>query len=128
MSALRAVVTGASSGMGAETVRRLRALDWDVVAVARREEELRALAEETGCDWIVADMTSDESVAAMAEQVLAGGPVNSLVANAGAAFMQMAKDQKLSEGMQRRLSAGSKAPGWVRLSEFDWYSTLPKGR
>lgn len=86
MSALRAVVTGASSGMGAETVRKLRALDWDVVAVARREEELKALAQETGCDYIVADMTSDESVAAMAEQVLAGGTVNSLVANAGAAF------------------------------------------
>jgi hypothetical protein len=49
-------------------------------------------------------------------------------ANAGAAFLQMAKDQKLSEGMQRRMAAGSKAPGWVRLSEFDWYSTLPKGR
>lgn len=86
MSALRAVVTGASSGMGAEIVRRLRALDWDVVAVARREDELRALADETGCEYVVADMTSDESVAAMAEQVLAGGPVNSLVANAGAAF------------------------------------------
>jgi hypothetical protein len=49
-------------------------------------------------------------------------------ANAGAAFMQMAKDQKLSEGMKRRMSAGTKAPGWVRLAEFDWYSTLPKGR
>jgi hypothetical protein len=49
-------------------------------------------------------------------------------ANAGAAFIQMAKDQKLSEGMQRRMAAGSKAPGWVRLSEFDWYSTLPKDR
>jgi hypothetical protein len=47
-------------------------------------------------------------------------------ANAGAAFMEMAKDGKLSEGMQRRMSQGSKAPGWVRLSEFDWYATLPK--
>jgi hypothetical protein len=47
-------------------------------------------------------------------------------ANAGAAFMEMAKDGKLSEGMQRRMSQGSKAPGWVKLSEFDWYATLPK--
>jgi SnoaL-like protein len=47
-------------------------------------------------------------------------------ANAGAAFMAMAKDGKLSEGMQRRLSQGTKAPGWVKLSEFDWYATLPK--
>jgi hypothetical protein len=49
-------------------------------------------------------------------------------ANAGAAFLQMAKDQKLSEGMQRRMAAGSKAPGWVKLADFDWYSTLPKER
>ena len=47
-------------------------------------------------------------------------------ANAGAAFMEMAKDGKLSHGMQRRMSQGSKAPGWARLSEFDWYATLPK--
>jgi hypothetical protein len=47
-------------------------------------------------------------------------------ANAGSAFMAMAKDGKLSEGMQRRMSQGTKAPGWVRLSEFDWYATLPK--
>ena len=88
MSALRAVVTGASSGMGRETVRQLRDQGWDVVAVARREEALTELARETGCDVVVADMTSDESVAAMAETVLAGGPVNSLVANAGAAYGQ----------------------------------------
>ncbi|WP_029088807.1 SDR family oxidoreductase [Brevibacterium album] len=88
MTALRAVVTGASSGMGAATVRRLCEEGWDVVAVARREEELAALAGETGCEYVVADMTSDASVAAMAERVLAGGPVNSLVANAGAAYGQ----------------------------------------
>ncbi|GAA4283974.1 SDR family oxidoreductase [Brevibacterium daeguense] len=86
MTTLRAVVTGASSGIGAATVRRLRAEGWDVVAVARREENLRALAEETGAEVVVADVTKDEDVAAMAEQVLAGGPVHSLVANAGFAL------------------------------------------
>ena len=35
-------------------------------------------------------------------------------ANAGAAFIAMAKDGKLSEGMQRRMSQGTKAPGWVQ--------------
>lgn len=85
-TALRAVVTGASSGIGAATVRRLRQLGWEVVAVARREDKLKALAEETGASYIVADMTSDSDVKAMASQVLEGGPVNSLVANAGLAI------------------------------------------
>lgn len=86
MTALRAVVTGASSGIGAATVRQLREQGWDVVAVARREEKLRTLAEETGASYVVADLTDDAEVAALTEKVLAGGPVHSLVANAGAAY------------------------------------------
>ena len=46
--------------------------------------------------------------------------------NAATTFIAMAKDGRLSEEMQRRMAQGSKMPGWVRLSEFDWYATLPK--
>jgi NADP-dependent 3-hydroxy acid dehydrogenase YdfG len=83
---LRAVVTGASSGIGAATVRRLRAEGWDVVAVARREERLRALAEETGAVPVIADVTSDDDVARLARVVIEGGPVHALVNNAGGAL------------------------------------------
>ncbi|MCC9145649.1 MULTISPECIES: SDR family oxidoreductase [unclassified Arthrobacter] len=82
----RAVVTGASSGIGAAAVRALRASGWDVVAVARREEKLQALAEETGAEAIAADVTDDGSVTRLAEQVLAGGGVDALINNAGGAF------------------------------------------
>ena len=86
METLRAVVTGASSGIGAATVRQLREQGWDVVAVARREERLRALCEETGASYVVADLTDDAAVAALTAEVLDAGPVHSLVANAGAAY------------------------------------------
>jgi len=83
---LRAVVTGASSGIGAATVRQLRDVGWDVLAVARREDRLEALAEETGCQYAVADVTDAEQVAAVARRAASQGPVHALVNNAGGAF------------------------------------------
>lgn len=79
---LRAVVTGASTGIGAATVRRLVAEGWSVLAVARREDRLARLAAETGCDFIAADITSDQDVARIVE---AAGPTHALVNNAGGA-------------------------------------------
>ncbi|HEV7624067.1 MAG TPA: SDR family oxidoreductase [Amnibacterium sp.] len=81
----RAVVTGASTGIGAATVRRFREHGWDVVAVARREERLAALAAETGCDFVVADLTLEADVARLSAEVAAGGPLTTLVNNAGGA-------------------------------------------
>jgi NADP-dependent 3-hydroxy acid dehydrogenase YdfG len=79
------VVTGASTGIGAATVRLLREHGWDVVAVARRQERLAALAAETGCDFVVADLTVAEDVDRLAAEVAAGGPLTTLVNNAGGA-------------------------------------------
>jgi hypothetical protein len=45
-------------------------------------------------------------------------------ANAGAIFVEMAKNHQLSEEMQERMKKGAKMPGWVRSGEFDWYQTL----
>jgi NADP-dependent 3-hydroxy acid dehydrogenase YdfG len=82
MTTLRAVVTGASSGIGAATVRQLCAQGWSVLAVARREDRLPALADETGCEYCVADVTNAEDVDRLASRA---GAVHALVANAGGA-------------------------------------------
>ncbi|OJV59599.1 MAG: oxidoreductase [Cellulomonas sp. 73-145] len=86
MSARRVLVTGASSGIGAATVRRLRADGWDVVATARRADRLAALAEETGAEAYPADVTSDDDVAALVSHLAATGGLDAVVNNAGGAL------------------------------------------
>ena len=79
-----AVVTGASSGIGAATARRLAAEGFDVVAAARRRERLDALAAEIpGLRAVTLDVTSPESVADLAASL---DDVAVLVNNAGGAI------------------------------------------
>ncbi|HVT22285.1 MAG TPA: SDR family NAD(P)-dependent oxidoreductase [Mycobacteriales bacterium] len=78
-----AVVTGASSGIGAATARRLATEGYDVVAAARRRERLDALAADCGARPIVLDVTDQASVAALADSLDA---CHVLVNNAGGAF------------------------------------------
>ena len=44
--------------------------------------------------------------------------------NAGAVFGAMAKNQQLKPAMLARMKKGSKMPGWIKRSEFDWIQTL----
>jgi NADP-dependent 3-hydroxy acid dehydrogenase YdfG len=82
-----AVVTGASSGIGAATARRLAAAGFTVVAAARRIDRLQELASETGATPVRCDVTSDADVAALVEVASGlGAPVTVLVNNAGGAF------------------------------------------
>lgn len=77
-----AVVTGASSGIGAATARALAADYWHVIVAARRLDKLEAIAEEIGGEAIELDVTSDESVKAFASKIT---DCHLLVNNAGGA-------------------------------------------
>jgi short-subunit dehydrogenase len=65
-----AVVTGASSGFGQESVRRLAGAGWMTIGIARREERLSLLAEEVGGDYQVCDITDPEQVAEVGASII----------------------------------------------------------
>ncbi len=79
-----AVVTGASSGIGAATARGLATAGFHVYCAARRAERVESLAAEIGGTPVTCDVTSEDDVAALAE--LVGGSLGVLVNNAGGAF------------------------------------------
>ena len=78
-----AVVTGASSGIGAATVRRLRNEGYAVFAGARRIDRLREVCEPSRATPVVLDVTRRESVEAFCAQV---PRCDVLVNNAGGAL------------------------------------------
>jgi uncharacterized protein len=79
-----AVVTGASSGIGAEIARLLAQRNWHCVLLARREDRLEALATELRCEYEVCDVADRDVVEAVAARVLERHPqIHLLVNNAG---------------------------------------------
>ena len=80
----KALVTGASQGMGHEIARQLVPFGFEITAVARNEAKLKALVKELGEGhrYLVADLTSDAGQdTVMAE--LQSGHYDVLVNNAG---------------------------------------------
>ncbi|MDR3660461.1 MAG: SDR family NAD(P)-dependent oxidoreductase [Mycobacterium sp.] len=82
VSDMTIVVTGGSAGIGRQAVSQLSARGAQVVAVARREDELRSLAAETGCQWRTCDLTDQGATAELIAD-LADERVDVLVNNAG---------------------------------------------
>jgi NADP-dependent 3-hydroxy acid dehydrogenase YdfG len=78
-----AVITGASSGIGAATARALAVSGYRVILGARRLERLEEVAVETGGDAMALDVTDPDSVAEFAKRVPA---CDVLVNNAGGAL------------------------------------------
>lgn len=81
-----AVVTGASSGIGAATVRALAAEGFEVLAVARRLQKLEALATENSLITPIAVDVTEQGDVDRLIQTVGGRSVNVLVNNAGGAF------------------------------------------
>ncbi|MFN7003961.1 MAG: SDR family oxidoreductase [Roseinatronobacter sp.] len=79
-------ITGASSGIGAETARAAVAAGWNVGAMARRAETLDAMAEELGAAFLsvpgdVTDLTAQEDALARVADHFGG--IDAAFANAG---------------------------------------------
>jgi 3-oxoacyl-[acyl-carrier protein] reductase len=86
------VVTGASSGIGLATARKLSAEGARVLLVARDAEKLEVAAARVGGEYIAADVTDAEAdeliIATCAEQM---GGIDVLVNNAGTSYIQPAR-------------------------------------
>lgn len=79
-----AVVTGASSGIGEAISRELASRGWQLVLLARREDRLRALAEELGAEYELCDVSNRDDVERVAQSITARHPqLHLLVNNAG---------------------------------------------
>jgi NADP-dependent 3-hydroxy acid dehydrogenase YdfG len=112
-----AVVTGASSGIGAATARRLAAEGWDVVVGARRLDRLTEVAEPIGALALPLDVTDAASVEAFCAAV----PACSLVVNNAGGALGLASVAEADEEQWRWMYEAN-VLGVVRVTK----ALLPK--
>jgi len=84
-----AVITGASSGIGAVFARKLAARGYDLLLIARREDRLRSLASDLAAtyriaaDFLIADLAGDADLERAADRIQSEPRLGLLVNNAG---------------------------------------------
>ena len=78
------LITGGGSGLGESTARYLTERGAKVTITGRREDKLRAVAEDIGCGWVAGDVTSADDRQRMIDTAVAfGSGLDTLVNNAG---------------------------------------------
>jgi NAD(P)-dependent dehydrogenase (short-subunit alcohol dehydrogenase family) len=122
-----ALVTGASSGIGAATARALAADGWDVGLVARRREQLEGVADEIGpaARVVVADLAEPHApAAAVAEVVDAFGRLDGVVANA-AIVRHLPLEQWTVDGFDEHVAVNVRAPYFLVQAALPWLRRSP---
>jgi uncharacterized protein len=141
----RALVTGASSGIGAAIARELAALGVDLVLTARRQDALDATA--ASCkgvkvDTITADLGKTEEAQALWAKASTNGPIDILINNAGFGYfrrfdeVEWARDAELIQLNMTSLVAlarcfvdshklGRRAAYMVNIASTGAYQSVP---